>query len=53
MTQVEAARDIGVTVDTLVKWELGVRRPGLQRLQKAARTYGVSVDFFLPVKLPV
>ena len=47
LTQIEAAAEIGVTGDTLAKWELGMRRPGLERLTKAARVYKVTVDYFL------
>lgn len=47
ITQEEAARELGVRPDTVSKWELGVRRPGLVILRKAARLYGVSGGFFL------
>lgn len=46
-TQEEAAAFIGVIPDTVSKWENGVRRPGVEKLRKAARLYGVSVGFFL------
>ena len=47
MTQEEAAKRIGVRSDTLAKWEMGVRRPGLEKLRKLARIYGVDGVFLM------
>jgi transcriptional regulator with XRE-family HTH domain len=46
-TQEEAAEVIGVSPDTVSKWERGIRRPSLEKLRNAARLYGVSVGFFV------
>jgi transcriptional regulator with XRE-family HTH domain len=47
MTQEEVGKRLGVSPDTVCKWELGVRRPGVERLGNLARIYGVSAGFFL------
>lgn len=47
LTQEEAAKFVGVIPDTVSKWENGVRRPGMEKIRKLARLYGVSAGFFL------
>ena len=49
-TQVEAARLIGVTTDTLSNWERGLSFPNVMHLQKIIEHYKVQYDelIFLP-----
>lgn len=42
MTQGEVGERLGVRADTVSKWELGVRRPGVEILERAAKLYGVN-----------
>jgi putative transcriptional regulator len=51
MTQVEAAKLIGVSVDTLGNYERGKSYPDIQVLRKIEKTYGVPYErlIFLPL----
>ena len=46
LTQQEAADALGVTRETVSRWETGTRRPGLPRIKNLAKTYHVSAGFF-------
>lgn len=43
----EVARETKLSRSTLSEWKTGVHKPGLETLQKIARYFGVSVDYFL------
>ena len=47
MTQAEAGDALGVTRETVAKWEMGVRRPGLPMIRKLTKTYGITPDYLL------
>lgn len=44
MSQVEAARRLGVTQGTLPQWESGGSLPRADKLPEIARLYGCTVD---------
>jgi len=49
LTQADAARIIGVSVDTLVNWETGKTFPKVPQIKKIEDTYGVEyrdISFF-------
>lgn len=50
MTQAEAAKSIGVSKDTLGKWERGESFPDAMKIQSIERAYGIKYDhlIFLP-----
>lgn len=52
LTQVEAAKLIGITVDTLSNYERGKSYPDVPVIQKIEEVYGVSYSdlIFLPKK---
>jgi transcriptional regulator with XRE-family HTH domain len=49
-TQEEAARQYGVTVIQVAKYEKGINAPKIERLARIALLYGVSVDAILGLK---
>lgn len=46
ITQQTIADYFGVTRGTVSNWELGRREPDLQTLERLAKFYGVSLDYF-------
>lgn len=48
LSQEALAKAIGVTPNTISRWETGVYRPSLEDLDKLARFFGVSILEFLP-----
>lgn len=44
MTQKTLADQLGVTVPTVSKWELGLRTPELEKIFKMTLIFGVGVD---------
>lgn len=51
MTQKEAAKNLGVTVQTIVNWEKGLQEPKLSQARMIATLYNVPLDYiFLPMK---
>ena len=50
LTQTEAAREIGVTVDTISRYERGLSFPDVPVLKKIEEVYGVPYNelIFLP-----
>lgn len=44
MTQKALADQLGVTVPTVSKWELGQRTPELERVFRMTLIFGVSID---------
>lgn len=50
LTQKEAAKKLGVTVDTLRNWEKGKSYPDAMRIRRIEETYNVHYDdlIFLP-----
>lgn len=50
LTQKEAAREIGISVETLGNYERGVKFPDIPKLRKIEKVYGVSYNqlIFLP-----
>lgn len=50
LTQKEAARKIGVSVEALAKWENGTAFPSVVRIPSIERVYGFKYDelIFLP-----
>lgn len=52
LTQLQAAREMGVTRETIANWEKGNTAPSAPQLMELCRVYGVSItDIFLPDKL--
>lgn len=47
MTQAEAAKKLGFTVQSLSHYETGRRLPNILQAREMAKLYGVSVDDFL------
>jgi len=45
LTQIEAAKLIGITNGALSNYERGERQPDIQILRKMAKVYGVSLSF--------
>ena len=56
MTRAEAAKKLGVSVDTLINWETGRTFPNVPQIKKIEDAYGVEyrdISFFcnqIPVK---
>lgn len=51
MTQAEAAREMGVTKQTMVNWEKGATAPTVPQARKLAELYKIPLDYiFLPQK---
>lgn len=50
LNQKEAARELGISVDTLGKYERGISFPNVPTIQKMEKLYGVSYNdlIFLP-----
>ena len=49
LTLKEVAIDIGVSLNTISRWERGIGKPNLAELAFLAKMYGLSVnDIFLP-----
>lgn len=49
MTQREWAKNLGVTVDTVLNWEKGKSEPRLSDLRKISELSGIPMDFiFVP-----
>jgi transcriptional regulator with XRE-family HTH domain len=48
LKQEELAEAVGVTANTLSRWESAVYRPSLKDLQKLAKVFGVSISIFFP-----
>jgi DNA-binding XRE family transcriptional regulator len=49
LTQSEAAKEVGVSKNTLIKWESYMTFPKANQLMKLCSMYGCSVDdIFLP-----
>lgn len=44
LTQIEASKEIGVSLSTLQSWERGVRYPKQPYINKLCKLYGVSYD---------
>ena len=44
MTQKELADQLGVTVPTVSKWELGQRTPELEKVFRMTLIFGVSIE---------
>ncbi|TQR29438.1 XRE family transcriptional regulator [Brevibacillus brevis] len=47
-TQIEAAAEIGISVNYLRKLELGIESPGLETMLCIAKYYGVSERILFP-----
>ena len=51
MTQADAAREMGVSRQTIINWEKGKVSPGIPEIEKLSRIYRMPQDFFfIPVK---
>jgi transcriptional regulator with XRE-family HTH domain len=53
LTQVEAAKQLGIAVDTLRQYEAGRTFPDVPLIQKIERLYNVSyndINFLLPIE---
>ena len=51
MTQAEAAKEMGVSRQTIINWEKGKVAPGIPEIEKLSRIYCLPQDFFfIPVK---
>lgn len=48
LSQERLAHDLGVTTNTISRWETATYRPDLEDLDKLARFFGVSVMEFFP-----
>ena len=44
MTQAQAAKELGVSVTSIVKWENGTSVPGVDKALALARLYSMPVD---------
>ncbi len=53
LSQEELAKRLGVTSNTLSRWETGTYKPKLQDLDKLANFFTVSVSVFFPGEEPV
>lgn len=47
LSQVDAAKKLGVTQSTVSFWENGIHRPNAKVLHKISHLYGVTVDELL------
>lgn len=51
MTQADAAKEMGVSRQTIINWEKGKVSPGIPEIEKLSRLYQMPQDFFIiPVK---
>lgn len=51
LTQSEAAKKIGVTIQTLVNWEKGRSEPSISQARRMSELYRMPLDnIFLPIK---
>ena len=50
LTQAEFAERLGVSKSTVSAWEVGTRRPGLDKIIKISSVFGVPVQKILGVK---
>ena len=50
VTDYEVAKSTGVATSTLTNWKHGRYTPKLDKLQKIADYFGVTVDYFLEKK---
>lgn len=50
LNQIEAAKEIGVSLSTLSKWERGLCFPSVKYIERITEVYGVKYDdlIFLP-----
>lgn len=48
-TQVELARQLGITRSSVNAWEIGISVPSTQYIMEPAQTFGVSTDYLLCV----
>lgn len=53
LSQEEVAKHIGVTANTLSRWETGTYKPTPLDLDKLARFFGTSITVFFPGMLPI
>jgi transcriptional regulator with XRE-family HTH domain len=54
LSQEALAKDIGVSTNTVSRWETATYKPGIEDLEKLARFFGVSMlSFFPPQETPV
>lgn len=52
LTQIQAAKKIGVSKDSIIKWEAGKASPSATKFKKLCAVYGVPMDIiFLPESL--
>lgn len=51
LTQKDAAKELGISNSTLVKWEKGVSFPNAKQIENMCNLYGVAYDnlSFLPI----
>ena len=47
ITAYKVAQDTGITTATLSSWKAGVYIPKVDKLQKLADYFGVSIEYFL------
>jgi transcriptional regulator with XRE-family HTH domain len=52
LTQQQLAEALGIAKRTVVRWEQGLREPGIAELKIMARFFGVSVDQLIGEHLP-
>ena len=48
LSQEALGRKVGVTANTISRWETATYQPGLRDLEKVGRFFGVSITEFLP-----
>lgn len=50
LTQVQASKALGISLNTLIGWEKGVRFPNVPQIKNIEKLYGVGFDdiIFLP-----
>ena len=44
MTQIDLAKKIGVTMNSIARWELGANKPSEENLDKLRETFGIKGD---------
>jgi len=47
MTAYQVSKEIGIATSTLSEWKNGNYTPKIDKLQKIANFFGVTVDYFL------
>lgn len=52
LSQEKLAEALGVTTNTISRWETATYHPGLEDLDKLARFFGVQISAFLPLVDP-